>query len=279
MMAYKNNLVCVVKCNGKVLREQGEFVTLPFGSEYSLLFKNLNSQRAVLSIEIDGQDVLDGNEIVIASNSERELKGFMKGSNVSHAFKFIQKTQKIADHRGDKIDDGFIRIEYRFELAQPVVYRKTIIHDHHHVDHHHHHTFHSYTPTYGSSCRGISKGITGQSVGLSDSNISSSLSYDSEPRATGKVESNVTMDSLDASQIQQDEGITVKGSEQNQQFTSTTVGELSEPETIILRLKGTTSKGKVHVPITIQTKLTCETCGTKSKSSVKFCPDCGTNLQ
>ena len=112
---------------------------------------------------------------------------------------------------------------------------------------------------------------------MSDTTISSSLSH--EPRATGKVESNVTMDSLDASQIQQDEGITVKGSEQTQQFTATTVGELGPAEIIILRLKGTTSKGKVHVPITIQTKLTCETCGTKSKSSVKYCPDCGTNLQ
>jgi len=276
MMVYQNKLVCVVKCNGKVLREQGEFVTLPFGSEYSLLFKNLNSQRAVITIEIDGQDVLDGNEIVIAANSERELKGFMKGSSVSNAFKFIQKTQKIADHRGDKIDDGFIRVEYRYEIEKPVVYRKTIIHDHHHVNHHHHHTFHSYTPpVYGSSCRGI----TGQSVGMGDSVISSSLSHDSEPKAQASVESNVTMDSLDVSNIQQDEGITVKGSEQTQQFTATTVGDLTPPDTIIIRLRGENSKGKVHTPITIQTKLTCETCGTKSKSSVKYCPDCGTNLQ
>ena len=177
MMVYQNKLVVVVKCNGRVLREQGEFVTLPFGSEYSLLFKNLNSQRAVIEIEIDGEDVLDGNQIVIAANSENEIKGFMKGSNVTNAFKFIQKTQQIADHRGDKIDDGFIRVSYQFEEVPQTFYRKTIIHDHHHVDHHTYHTYSS--PTVGSTCRGI----TGQSVGMGDSVISSSLSHDSEPKA------------------------------------------------------------------------------------------------
>jgi len=266
MMVYQNKLVVVVKCNGRVLREQGEFVTLPFGSEYSLLFKNLNSQRCVIEVEIDGVDVLDGNQIVISANSENEIKGFMKGSNVTNAFKFIQKTQEIADHRGDKIDDGFIRISYQFEEVVQTFYRNTIIHDHHHVDHHHN-IFHTSTPVYGT-CRGI----TGQSVG------SSQLSH--EPRAT--AESSVVMDSLDASyelpDISLDEGVTVKGSEQEQKFKSTSVGSLTSVETLIIRLKGTTSKGKVHTPITIQTKLICETCGKSSKSSIKFCPDCGTFL-
>jgi len=268
-MVYQNKLVVVVKCNGRVLREQGEFVTLPFGSEYSLLFKNLNSQRAVIEIEIDGVDVLDGNQIVIAANSENEIKGFMKGSSVTNAFKFIQKTQQIVDHRGDKIDDGFIRISYQYEEVPKPIIRKTIIHDHHHVDHHH--TYHTYSsPFYGSSCRGI----TGQSFG------SSQLSH--EPTAKGIVDTNVSssvvMDSLDAPSIGLDEGVTVKGSEQSQQFTSTSVGTLTAVETIIIRLKGTTSKGKVNTPITIQTKLVCETCGKSSKSSVKYCPDCGTFL-
>jgi len=270
MMVYQNKLVVVVKYNGRVLREQGEFVTLPFGSEYSLLFKNLSSQRVVIEVEIDGVDVLDSNQIVISANSENEIKGFMKGSNVTNAFKFIQKTQEIADHRGDKIDDGFIRISYQFEEVLQTFYRKSIIHDHHHVDHHHN-IFHTSTPVYGT-CRGI----TGQSLG------SSQLSH--EPRATSKgiadanITSSVVMDSLDESNIGLDEGVTVKGSEQVQKFNSTSVGALTSVEIIIIRLKGTTSKGKVHVPITIQTKLTCETCGKTSKSSVKFCPDRGTFL-
>lgn len=270
MMVYQNKLVVVVKSNGRVLREHGEFVTLPFGSEYSLLFKNLNSERAVISIEIDGVDVLDGNQIVIGANSENEIKGFMKGNAVTNAFKFIQKTQAIADHRGDKIDDGFIRIEYQFEIPKPI--KKTILHDTH-VFHHHtnHNVFYDYSPPlYGSTTRGMS----GPSSG--------SFNLSHEPIATAQdsqlLGSSVVSDSLDNSNINVDEGITVKGSEQHQSFTSTTVRELTSKETIIIRLNGCDSKGKVNVPITIQTKLTCETCGKTSKSLVKYCPDCGTFL-
>ena len=37
---YSNKLIACVKHNGKILREKGENVLLPFGSEYTLYFKN-----------------------------------------------------------------------------------------------------------------------------------------------------------------------------------------------------------------------------------------------
>ncbi len=45
-MMYKQNFVVVVKCNGKILREQdSDVVYLPFGAEYSILLKNKDSRR------------------------------------------------------------------------------------------------------------------------------------------------------------------------------------------------------------------------------------------
>ena len=44
-MMYNNKLVAAIKSNGKVLREFGEEVYIPFGSEYSILIKNLHSVR------------------------------------------------------------------------------------------------------------------------------------------------------------------------------------------------------------------------------------------
>ena len=41
-MVYNEKLVASVKCNGKVLREDKDTVYLPFGSEYSILLKNMN---------------------------------------------------------------------------------------------------------------------------------------------------------------------------------------------------------------------------------------------
>jgi len=114
-MVYNEKLVAVIKCNGRVLREETDVVTLSFNSEYSILIKNLDSRKAVVKVSIDGQDVLSGNSLVIEPNREIELEGFMNGSIAKNRFKFIQKTKEISDFRGDRVDDGIIRIEYWFE--------------------------------------------------------------------------------------------------------------------------------------------------------------------
>jgi hypothetical protein len=59
-MMYSNRFVCSVKVNGKILREQSGTVTLPFGCEYEILLKNLNSRRAMVSVSVDGKDATDG---------------------------------------------------------------------------------------------------------------------------------------------------------------------------------------------------------------------------
>ena len=278
-MVYKTNFVVVVKCNGKVLREKDEFVTLPFGSEYSLLLKNLESRRSNVDISIDGQDVLNGSSLIIEPNSETEIKGFLKGSTAKNRFKFIKKTKEIQEHRGDKIDDGIIRVEFAFEKKKPII-SKQIIHE----EHHHHHDYHQwgwsipwwdyrlFSHTYNdgnktgdvqtlySSCESQVRCCSGESNDDSGQTEDICVSESSVP--------------------QDDEGITVKGSEINQCFQNTWIGELDPSEVIILRLKGTTNSGeKVSEPITVKTKVKCSTCGKKSSSNVKFCSNCGTFLE
>jgi hypothetical protein len=57
-------------------------VTLPFGSDYSLKLKNLESRKALVSVSIDGQDVLNGKQLIVAPDSDALLDGFMDGSEV-----------------------------------------------------------------------------------------------------------------------------------------------------------------------------------------------------
>ena len=147
-MTYKDNFVAEVKCNGKILRIKDGAVHLPFGSEYTLLLKNLNSRKASVRVHIDGQDVLDYSSLILEPNSSTEIEGFLSGTVARNRFKFIQKTKQVQDHRGDKIDDGLVRVEFAFEKARPEVVKKTIIHDHHHHDHHHHHHDYYYPRPY-----------------------------------------------------------------------------------------------------------------------------------
>lgn len=125
-MVHKENFVVAIKNNGSILREVfSNTVYLPFGSEYSILLKNLNSVSAVVDVDIDGSSV--GKGIIVRPNSSTELEGFLEGLSVKNRFKFIQKTKEISDYRGDHIDDGIVRVEYRFEKLFQPVYRSSTI--------------------------------------------------------------------------------------------------------------------------------------------------------
>lgn len=256
-MMYKENFIVVVKCDGKILREKGSVVCMPFGSEYSILLKNNDSRKAVVSIEIDGINVLNNNKLIVDGNSSQEVKGFMKNMQETNRFKFINKTKEIQDYRGDKIEDGFIRVSYQFEAVKQepnIVYTYDI----------------TWNPAeqwktgwYSSdnSCsipRNLkSSNITG---GASNTYSCSFCSFDSGPAP--------------------DEGITVKGKKENVPYAYGSTDRLENTiHVIVLKLKGITSNpGYINKPLTVSTKVTCTTCGRKNKSNNNFCYNCGTFL-
>lgn len=283
-MTYKDHFVVEVKCRGKILRVVNDEVRLPFGSEYSIYLKNLNSRKASVKISIDGEDVLDYQQLILEPNSSTELEGFLRGTAAKNRFKFINKTKEIADHRGDKADDGILRVEFAYEKAAP---KRVIInedHEHHHHHHHHHHD-NPFRWNYNDWFNGDStyryssgdSGDNGQIRGMATATFTSNQS-------NGAVESQAfysnTLGVESLGQPLDDEGITVKGSEINQSFRYGEIGELEQSEVIIIRLKGITGNDvPVQQPITVKTKLECPTCGRTSKSSAKFCSNCGTFLE
>lgn len=258
---YFQKFVAVVKCDGKILRENNGEVTIPFNSEYSIFLKNLNSQKSLVNISIDGKDVLDCNSLIVYPNSESELKGYMTGNTVRNKFKFIPKTKEISDYRGDRIDDGIIRIEYRFEMISR-----------------------TFTNSYDWSILRGTGGVNkwGDSFYSTGSNLEGFYG-NKGPSGCGQFSGPIGNDGIccNASFQNIDNGITVKGSETNQNFRTANIGPLEESSNvIILRLIGTDSLGKnVESPITIQTKKICKTCGKKSRSHFKFCNNCGTFLE
>jgi len=74
-------------------------------------------------------------------------------------------------------------------------------------------------------------------------------------------------------------GITVPGSISNQKFTEVSGFDTEPAEALVLHLIGKTNGAPVKVAKTVKTVLECETCGKTSKSSAKFCNECGTSLE
>jgi len=281
-MTYKDLFVAEVKLNGKILRVRDNNVYLPFGSEYSLLLKNLNSRRASVQVSIDGEDVLDNHSLVLEANGETELEGFLRGTTAKNCFRFINKTKEIQDHRGDKAGDGLIRVEFAFEKPKPELKISNVVKEVHH------HYNPPWTFTYNSNDLGWEHFDSFASNGTDDSKTCGSDSVpvvayacaSAGPSSTVKNNNMVRNVAVENSAPLAEEGITVKGSECNQNFHYTSVGQLEESKVIVIQLKGLTESGDdIQEPITVQKKLVCSSCGKSSKSAFKFCPNCGTFLE
>jgi len=284
MSAFRQSFVAVVKCDGRILREQDGLVTLPFGAEYELLLKNLGPRPALAKIQIDGKSICDGG-FIIQPGQDFPIERFVESNTKGNRFKFIQKTQKIVEHRGDQIDDGMIRIEFWYEKPKPITVTT------HTYEHHHHHDHYPWIwpRPYRSPWiyYGTNTGGTGDSTSFTTSNASVYCCSVGAPVAANPVDA--VTDAVNPEQvvkrainpeISAEEGITVKGSMSNQKFEHGYIGPLEEnSEVIILRLVGTTSKGQpVEQPVTVKAKLKCETCGSENKSASKYCAECGTYL-
>ena len=114
---YGNKLAAAIKVNGKVLREFKDTVYVPFGSEYAITIRNLHTTRAVVSVYIDGDNMVPGG-LVLNAGQSIDLERSIRNNNLTEGnkFKFIERTGQIESHRGIGIEDGLVRIEYQFEL-------------------------------------------------------------------------------------------------------------------------------------------------------------------
>lgn len=274
-MVFNQKLVAIVKVGGKVLREQnvsngsGE-VYIPFGSEYELEFKNMHTTTAHVSVEIDGKDVLDGHQLLIKPNSKQQLERFIVDDNmhIGPRFKFIEKTEKISNNRGDFVEDGIIAIIYQFEEKHTYYRLDDFIYNPVMKVHHHHYyprvTYPHVTWTSGTTIP-------------DNCAIPYSVTADTHTYCCGDLGDR----QISAQNAAIKAGITVMGQESDQSFhkTHSTARLEQETHSIALYLRGYKGEQKVSQPILTKTKLKCSVCGTTNKSNMKFCGECGNNLE
>jgi len=243
-MMYESKLAAAIKVNGKVLREFKDTVYIPFASEYSILLKNLNTTRAVVNVFIDGEDMVPGG-IVLNAGQECDLERSVKNGNLTEGnrFKFIERTGAVEQHRGVKLEDGLVRVEFQFEQL--------------------------YRPTWNSTQ--IGGGIYPQGGimrGFDNAHYGTTCSVNSLSASA----TSATMDSF-----VNDVGITVPGSKSDQKFSATYVGALeSTKHSMVFKILGGEA---VKEAVTVKHKPKCVTCGKQNKALAKFCQECGTALE
>lgn len=294
-MMYSQKYIASLKVGGKILRETNGTVSLPFGSEYGVLLKNLNSRRATVKVTVDGQDATDGTKLILPANGSIELERFIKNGNLKsgNRFKFIERTSKIEDHRGIKEDDGLIRVEFWAEkevVDVPVVRR--YYYDEYHPRYQYYYPYwpyHRYTDIRlgGSQTGDLNWGGSSLQASCNNSQFVQSGNIGSagegflrsaDSGLSGQIQAqNMSCQTMDLSN---DAGITVPGSKSDQQFQSSYGFQTeSNSHVIVLQLKGFVGDKPVITPVTVDRKPVCPTCGTTNKPQNKFCKECGTGLQ
>jgi hypothetical protein len=274
-----NKVVAVVKVDGKVLREDKGVVTLPFGSEYSVFVKNLNPTRIKVKVSVDGTDATEGTWLVVDPNSDVDLERFIRNGNMNkgNRFKFIERTAEVEEHRGIGAEDGLIRIEYQVEIVKP---KPIVVEEHHH---HHHHDHYDYPWYDGRPWRKPPYTLGGLRSQVKSAASRSMAPRGAESDALGETlsfsETAFTSAAMDTALTGSDAGITVPGSESNQKFHWVAGFETGPSEVIVLQLRGQVAGKVATKAVTVDTKLTCITCGKSQKSTEKFCGQCGTALQ
>lgn len=253
-MTYKKGLVAVLKFNGKVLREDGDRIQLPFGAEYTIMLKNLDTVRIQAKIEIDGQQATEGTWLVVEPHSSIEVERFIKNGNMQkgNRFKFIERTAEVEAGRGIEAEDGLIRIEFKRELVQKVE---------HHTIHHYDHVYQypKYWPHWPDQPH-----------------------WNHSFSGTLQAQNNVSYSGA-APELQEqncnEAGITVPGSESDQKFQNVAWFATEEQsEIIVLKIVGRKEGSSVVKAVTVDVKPVCTTCKRRNKSGSKFCSGCGTSL-
>jgi hypothetical protein len=256
-MMYQNKFVAAIKVGGKILRESSSTVSLPFGSEYSVLLKNLNSVRAMAQVTVDGKDATDGTKLIIAPNSSVEIERYIRNGNLDkgNRFKFIERTEAVEQNRGILADDGLVRVEFWTEK----VYNYPI--------------YNTWTPVSGW-LGGVynTNALGGQHL--------NSLSITRGSGITCAAAGGFATQNWNDSLMKSDAGITVPGSESNQKFTQGSwFGTEYQTDVIVLQLRGNVEGKPVQKPITVATRPICVTCGKVNWATDKFCSQCGTSLR
>lgn len=250
---FKSNLVMAIKADGKVLREFDGIVGLPYGTEYEIYLKNLSSKRCGIYIQIDGTDIFDNTYLILDGKSDTTIKRYVNDNyNEGNAFKFVEKTEKIEKHRGNRAEDGLITVRFFHEIEQEIPCTKPI------------------------------KEWKYQYPDVPWIN----LPYPSDsPFSYDTVTCNSTKNILRSSNVNycqtvlqtSNSGITVPGQIVEQKFhtTSGIVFKTSE-STMTLKLVGTVDGfSPITKPIIVKRSDKCKVCGSKILQTDRFCRECG----
>lgn len=242
---YLKDFVVTLEVKGQTCREVkneqgGNLIYIPFGSDYSLQFRNMRNVRALVEVKIDGAEVTAGG-LVIGANSSSSLTGKIDGDSTKNQFRFIRKTERIKNVRGDKPMDSVVEVKVTFEEDVTELLRAW---------------------QYGGYARPV------KSARISWQNDQSSLLRSC---SLGQVGFNCSTGP--------EGGLTVPGTPTNVNYSTTSFRRSSDVTSVSFFLTGTNPESlPIAQPVVTRSERICPTCRFRNPNTDRWCGDCGTCL-
>jgi len=216
MMGYSNGYVASIILKGKPLREFKDngkrTVKIPFGSEYVIRLKNKNREPSLVSVYIDGTDVLNGSQLVLESNSSLDLERFVENNDSGKKFKYISLEEGASSGEIDdpyRKENGLIQVKFykAINLFQGSLSISKQDYDYNYQPF----CGAVFNPYYGYTVNTTTTdGNTGSDAILSECSINSC-----------SLDNNCFFSQADSEDLSKDKGATIEGSESNQVFSNT----------------------------------------------------------
>jgi len=220
-MGYSNGFIASVILKNKPLREfkygGKRTVKVPFGSEYIIRLKNKSKDPALVEVSVDGTDVLNGSELVLAAGETMDLERFVDDNSKGKKFKYISLEEGAASGEIDdpyREENGLVRVKFHKAYHMPTNYTLTTAHSYPFCGAVINHDYF----IKGGPTRRVNDIVFGSSVnltGVANGDIARGMVSDSA------INSNYFSSTMDSCEVPQDKGATVEGSESSQSFSTT----------------------------------------------------------
>lgn len=246
-MPYNNKFVLNAVLNGQIVPDRnGGNIVLPFGCEYGLRLRNRHNRRAVVKVEIDGEDISGGGWIIPA-NSFIDVD---RPVNVSKKFKFVSLTSEdAADFGKDGPNygrvNGTVTASFSLEEEHPAMYCGWT---YPHTGYHYPYPSHDLPwqqNTYSYGCDVKSRQYVNTLVGSASapsghSSVLGPVNMNSTAVSQGNVSTDTGLNSAlsvnDSAAVQ--DGCTVEGSDSDQKFSNAYIKIESNATIVKMFLRG-----------------------------------------
>jgi len=127
-MMYNNNFVASILVNGRISKEDGNVVKVPFGNEFAVRLRNKLNNPAAVDLYVNGTRVNQVGQLLIPANSHLDIDRWVFADKTDRKLIFVKSGDSRVSEPGES-ENGHVEARF-YELNDSIQTIETHIHHH-----------------------------------------------------------------------------------------------------------------------------------------------------